>query len=176
MSKDKKNPTDLHYLSNDHLGYAREIEKILSKVEATGQRPYQIFNDWLELIEAALKALPVHLENAAKGEMHDDDEETAALWARMRSRYGNDDPKRNKRYFTLFAEAFAILFESAADYMDVIGAVYMSYGWPSKGAGQFFTPWPVATIIQPPPAEEAAGKQLRLLERRPSYIVAAGGM
>lgn len=148
MSKKKQNSTDLHHLSNDHLGHAREIEKILSKVEATGQRPYQIFSDWLELIEAALKAMPAHLTAAARGEMHQDDEETAALWARMRTRYGDDDPKRNKRYFTLFAKAFAILFEaSTTDYMDVIGAVYMSYGWPSKGAGQFFTPWHVAQMM-----------------------------
>ncbi|MCP4427417.1 MAG: N-6 DNA methylase [Chloroflexi bacterium] len=125
---------------NAQTRFTKEITKALRKVEPSGNRPSAIFEDWIQLVEACLEAIPAHLR-ATEEEPFQETPETAALFERMRVRY-------NERYFAHFAEAMALLIQSATvDYMDVLGLVYMNYAYPKKSQGQYFTPWNVAHMM-----------------------------
>jgi hypothetical protein len=125
----------------------REIIKRLERATASGQRPDRVFDDWIVLVEACLERLPEHLASVARsGEIADDTPETVALFDRLRSQYGRYG--RADYYFDLFTEAMGILVDSTAlGYRDVLGDVYMAFAYPSPGAGQFFTPFPVARMM-----------------------------
>lgn len=120
---------------------ASSIIRTLEKVTASGNRPSSVFEDWAELVEANLVALPGHIRAAAASQTYEDTPETQKLYERMRGRY-------QRRYFDLFAEAMGQLFVAAeSDYVDTIGEVYMEFGLPNKRTGQFFTPMPVARMM-----------------------------
>lgn len=125
----------------------KEIIKRLEKIEASGSRSDDIFEDWLMLVETCLERLPAHMVMARRcGEMADDTPEGAALFERLRKKYGRYG--REEYYFTLFAEAMGLLMDSTAlGYRDVVGDVYMAYAYPHPGAGQYFTPFPVASMM-----------------------------
>lgn len=99
------------------------------------------------LVEVCLERLPAHMVVAKRcGELADDTPEGAALFERLREKYGRYG--REDYYFTLFAEAMGILMDSTAlGYRDVVGDVYMAYAYPHPGAGQYFTPFPVASMM-----------------------------
>jgi len=120
---------------------AREIIKQLERVTASGHRADQIFEDWLDLVEASLEALPGHIKNAGQGQILEDTPETQALWKQIKARYDKD------WYWENFVKAFAILVESTVKWKDTIGAVYMSFANPNPGAGQYFTPWNIAKAM-----------------------------
>lgn len=135
----------------------KAIVSKLEKIEASGNASYHIFQDFLDLVEAALDMLPYHLTEAAKsGQMAEDSPEAKATWERVKRRY----PKgRETYYFNLFADAFDLLLTSAQPLPvwrvieggvagpDIIGAVYEEYGYPKHGHGQFFTPWNVCLAM-----------------------------
>lgn len=119
---------------------AAQIIKRLEYVTASGNNPSNIFGDWLAMTEAALEALPRHVEAAKTGQPLIDTPETAALFQRLHSRY-------TAPYWDHFAGAFTALAESADEWQDTIGDVYMQWGMPNKWAGQFFTPWNIAKCM-----------------------------
>lgn len=129
---------------------AAAIVKCLEKITATGRRPGEIFEDWLELTEATLDMLPAHARSAAQtGQLAEDSPEVAETWNRVRSHYG----EAQRWVFERFAEAFGVLLQNAHEpdgrptYQDIVGEIYMAWGWPSSGLGQYFTPWPVASMM-----------------------------
>jgi len=125
---------------------AAAIVKVLDKITTTGQRPNAIFSDWLELVEGTLDMLPAHARSLTEtGKPAEDSPDVVQVWERLRLRY------EGKRWvFEHFSEAFGLLVNAAhlpdgtPTYQDVTGSIYMSWGSPSSGTGQFFTPWPVA--------------------------------
>ena len=123
--------------------YATEIIKRLEKVSAIGVDYFTIFDDWLEMVNAALEALPRHVEAAVKTRtLAEDTDEVKKLWERLRSRY-------HRPYcWEYFQQAFHILLESADadDWDDTIGDVYMEMNIANKRNGQFFTPYPIARL------------------------------
>lgn len=121
----------------------RPIIKLLAQNEVAGLRPQTVFEDWLAMVEATLKLLPRHTLNVVRhGRPAEDDPDTAALWARLRERY----PRRDD--FERFKAAFHLLLEGTGlGYYDVVGSIYMQYGYPSKGVAQYFTPWPIALLM-----------------------------
>lgn len=129
------------------------IVKVLDKIcVATGHGQDDVFDDWLELCEATLDALPAHARSMAQaGKPADDTPETQALWRRVQKKYRAEGDR--KWIFDTFTEAFGLLMASAhnpdgtPDYKDLLGDIYMSWSWPSKSAGQFFTPWNVAKCM-----------------------------
>jgi len=124
--------------------YVKTIEKALTQVEAvSGNRLHRVFEDWLELTEASLRESGRIQQAALQNEPHTDSEETQKTFERLRAVY---PPERG--CFHRFSEALGALLSSAADgYQDVVGSAYRACGWPSKGAGQYFTPWNVARVM-----------------------------
>jgi len=142
--------------------YVRQIIKCLEKVNArSGYHAYQIFDDWSQLVEACLEALPAHLTALAQtGQLAEDTAETKQLFARIRSRY---DQQSAAEIWSAFGQALAILLESAepglwgpgsygnfdVGYMgpDVIGHTYLLYASPNQARAQIFTPWNIALMM-----------------------------
>lgn len=146
--------------------YVRQIIKCLEKVNAlSGYHAYQIFDDWTQLVEACLEALPAHLSSIAQtGQLTEDTAETQQVFERIRSRY-EQPPYRSSSFdiWSSFSQALGILLESAepglwgpgsygnfdVGYMgpDVIGHTYMLYAMPNQAKAQIFTPWNVALMM-----------------------------
>lgn len=146
--------------------YVREIIKCLEKVNSlSGCHNYQIFEDWSQLVQVCLEALPAHLIALARtGHFADDTAETQQVFERLRSRY-QPPPYRSKSAdaWQYFSQAFALLLESAepglwgpASYStfdcgyagpDVIGQIFMEFTHPSPRTGQYLTPWPVVMLM-----------------------------
>jgi hypothetical protein len=125
------------------------IVKALDPITATGMRQDDVFEDWLEVVEACLEAMPAHARAmATSGAPADDTAETLAIFKRLRQRYGE-----RPWVFEAFAQAFAILLDAAYEpdgtptYQDLLGQIYMAWGYPSSGLGQYFTPWPLARAM-----------------------------
>jgi hypothetical protein len=121
--------------------YAERIIKLLEKV-CYSRNAYSVFYDWTSLVEAALDMLPTHLASAAQhGRLAEDAPEVARLFERLRASYRPAD-------FEVFAQAFALLLESTEwGYMDVLGEVFMLFTHPNPRLGQYFTPWPVSSLL-----------------------------
>ena len=57
------------------------------------------------------------------------------------------------RGMALLSEAFGVLLASAEerrqrrDWEDALGDIYMQWGWPNEGTGQFFTPMPICRAM-----------------------------
>ncbi len=124
--------------------HTSQIIRILEKITAAGVGESQIFDDFLDIAHDSLEQLPGHVASLRKsGVLANDPSEMSKRWEGLRSRY-----KNNKYYFDLFAQAFAVLMQSAEeDWNDTIGEVYMEFGHPSKWGGQFFTPFPLAKMM-----------------------------
>src|SRR5512137_2793710 len=121
---------------------AKEIIRWLEKCTYVGRRQDAIFEDWVTTMRYCLQMLPVHAKAAATtGRMAEDPPEIAKHWERLRERYKPD-------IFEAFTKAFTVLLAAAEDsWDDIIGDVYMAWGYPSTGHGQFFTPSPVAQMM-----------------------------
>jgi hypothetical protein len=114
---------------------AAEIARLLDSITLAGHRPEEIFNDWLEMIAAALERAPAHLKSLREtGQIADDLPAVQDLWSRMRARYP-------RWAFDKFNQALAALIAAATDgdYRDVLGLIYMAWGWPNNAMGQYFT-------------------------------------
>lgn len=176
-----------HFRSSDD--YVREIIKQLSQITTvSGHGAAIIFDDWTQLVQTSLEALPRHLEAiATTGHWAEDTPETAEVFARIRSRYEKTySSSAPQQVWDSFGQAFALLLESVApglwsfDYHngsvgpDVLGQVFMEFAQPNLHQGQFLTPWPVVLMMS---ELNAGGKTLvydRLKQacRHPDNILA----
>jgi hypothetical protein len=146
--------------------YVSQIINCLEKVNAgSGYHADQIFDDWTQLVEACLAALPLHLSSIAQtGCLAEDTPETTQVFERIRARYEQPSYRSNPAdIWSYFSQALAILLESAepglwgpgsygnfdVGYMgpDVIGHIYMLYAPPNRARAQIFTPWNVALLL-----------------------------
>lgn len=152
---------------------SKRLIRLLSSLEYIGVRSHTLFEDWVALSEASLRALPRHLQGAHKGEPIADDEETAKLFEKAGIRYGTYWPKVQE----VFAQCFAIVLDEMAEppYEDVVGNVYMLYAYPNPSAGQYFTPTHICRFMAQMIVGDGAGQVLdRLLaavERTPDHIL-----
>jgi len=166
MARKKKNPRPPG-LGQGSGYYTQEIVKRLEQAgRYSNHRPYRLFDDWTRIVDVTLDALPEQLKAVAQtGRLAPDPPETAEVFDDVRARYEfPENPTARRKVWDAFAEAFALLLESAepglwgpgsygqfdCGYMgpDVIGNVYMTYANsdPSWNA-QFFTPWNVALLM-----------------------------
>jgi len=146
--------------------YVRQIIKCLEQVNRlTGYHAYQIFDNWTQLVEACLAALPIHLTSIAQtGQLAEDTPETKQLFEHIQSRYQSPPYRSNSvDVWSYFSQALSILLESAepglwgpgsygdfdVGYMgpDVIGHTYMLYATPNQAKAQIFTPWNIALLL-----------------------------
>jgi hypothetical protein len=120
-------------------GPGHDLIKALNKAQYTGYRNSEIFDDWLAIVEATLERLPAHAASIAQTKrLAEDPPDVKKLFERLHEKYKPD-------VWDCFAEAFAILTLGAeSDWEDYLGSVYMAWGYPSVGRGQFFTPWNIA--------------------------------
>jgi hypothetical protein len=117
-----------------------DILKQLEPLTATGARPDDIFTDWVKLSKATLEALPGHFEAALTNQPYTDTPETTALFERLRKKYRGS-------YWDNLSNAFALLYNSTEAYQDVLGEIYMNWGWPNTYTAQYFTPFSVAKMM-----------------------------
>ena len=130
----------------DHASYVQAIIKHLERLTHTGYRAEIVFRDWLSLLEANLKALPLHLkaiqETGHVAPPEADTPDTQKLFAQLRERYTHQDD------WVHLSDAMALLIASTGlGYYDVLGDVYMQFAAPNLHQAQFFTPWPIAQMM-----------------------------
>lgn len=121
--------------------FSKNIIRALDSITASGNEPYQIFDDFLEITECALNELPGHLKSVKAGKPLEDSPETLKVWERMNYRYDHKEYVWNS-----FSAAFAALIDSVFEWEDVLGTVFMEWGMSNKRNGQFFTPWDLCVI------------------------------
>lgn len=166
MARKKKNPRPPG-LGQGSGYYTQEIVKRLEQAfRYSGHRPYRLFDDWTLLVEACLEALPEQLKAVAQtGRFAPDTPETVELFNQIRARYEfPNHPEAHRQVWEAFAEAFAMLLESAepglwgegsygefdCGYMgpDVLGHVYMTYANSDPAwQAQFFTPYSASLLM-----------------------------
>ncbi len=127
---------------------AREIVKLLAEL-CYSRRQDDVFDAWLEACNCLIDMLPAHARSSATaGKPAEDTPEVAQRWARLKSRFGSEWPKAQD----IFARAWIMLQDAGFDegkptYQDLLGEIYMAWGWPNAHTGQFFTPWPIARMM-----------------------------
>ena len=123
---------------------ARAIVKVLAELTYNRHND-RVFSDFLTLTEIYLRRLPINtLHVVQHGHWPTDDGEDTEAWQRVTKGY---KPKELK----VFSQAQAMLMEfcdptTHTDYLDLLGDIYQSWGFPSRAAGQFFTPYPIAKM------------------------------
>ena len=145
--------------------HAQKIIKHLEGILSSGHRPSQIFEDFLSIALISMEALPRHAEAIAKtGKTADDTPEAKAEFERIWQRYDF------KTYQPKFASALSQLILATEqgikdrEYYDIIGDIYMAWGWPNKFQGQFFTPYTIARLMAQltiPDAEQMVHQRLK---------------
>ena len=101
--------------------YVNNIIHSLGKVGSGAYRRFEIFNDWLELVETSLTAMPAHLKSVSQHKTFAEDNlEAKQLWARMRKRYQNSPSSwsRNFDYVVTRGSRFRAANRSAFDLKD----------------------------------------------------------
>lgn len=139
------------------------IIKQIEQTCASGRKVWDVFSDWLDIVEATLEALPRHAESVAKtGRPAEDTPAVQERWSALRKTYHRDD-------FVRFSTAFSALLDSAAERSranhvpdsgaaidvpadergtwDILGNVYMQLAVSSHYSGQYFTPWAAARLM-----------------------------
>jgi type I restriction-modification system DNA methylase subunit len=126
---------------------AKEIKKLLEQNTAIGRRLHEVFDDFIELAEAALRMEPHHLlSQTLHGCLAAEPDDVAELWTKKRAIYSRTDAG-SKPYFDRFTLALAILKKTAKEeWRDTIGDLYMEVG-SNAWNGQFFTPFPLAQMM-----------------------------
>ena len=122
--------------------WSKKIVSLLEKTSAGGRyRSFEVFEDWLSICCATLQQLPTHIKKRNQNLPLVDTAETTKLMKRMWSRH-------SAKSMDYFSQAFAVLMESAAaGGNDTLGDVYQEYANPKPGAGQFFSPMPLAQVM-----------------------------
>lgn len=146
VSRAKVKPHTLPDGRNAYSPFPDERKKAiidcLEKVTASGRRPSQVFDDWVDLCGATMGAIPGHFQAWLEKKPFEDAPETKKLFERLRVIY---QPK----HFELFSQAFATLITvpDTIGYCDIVGEIYMDWGSPGRGLGQFFTPWHLTELM-----------------------------
>lgn len=131
------------------------IRKSLEKIEAiTGWRFREIFSDWTEIALYTLEQQIRHdYARAIWGTVAQDPPGIAEFFRRMQSKYagynGEGKESRWPDVSGFFAEALAHLCRAYDDddYQDILGPLFMEYGSPDAGLGQFYTPACIADLL-----------------------------
>lgn len=122
-----------------------------------GRRQDQVFDDWLGLTEIYLRRLPANaLHIVQHGCASPDDGPDTPEWRRIAKRYKPAE-------LDILHQAMLMLMDAAERdlaelhsvnsamlaipiHRDMLGDIYMAWGWPNAGTGQFFTPMSVASM------------------------------
>ncbi len=106
----------------------------------------EVYSDFLHLTEIYLRRLPINVLHAVQhGKLPENDGEDTKAWQRIAKNY-------TQKEFKVFVEAVTMLLDMCdptghTDYQDILGEVYMFWGWPNSAMGQYFTPWSIAKMM-----------------------------
>jgi len=139
---------------------ARKIVKRLADLTYS-RRPDEVYSDFLHLTEIYLRRLPINVLHVVQhGTMPADDGEDTETWRRIAKKYKKDQ-------FKVFAEATHMLIDACDPtithpyYHDLLGDIYMFWGWPDRAKGQYFTPYDLAFMMAKMTLEADADKLCR---------------
>lgn len=141
-----------------------DLQRILSRIEENGNRSSEIVDDFAAMSESALRVLPDHLRCALEFGNFAQDKEDIELFERIKAKY-------RPRYIEKFYQAFALLIDAASFaakeqcYLDYVGELYMQYGYPKPGAGQYFTPHPVCELMAQVTAGAVRNEAIKTLRK-----------
>lgn len=129
-----------------------QIIKHLEVLATSSGSRWQIFDDFVELCYHTLRMLPRHAESVfSGGGLVVDDDEAAAVFARVYERYGAAEAQ------TQFARAFSLVIQSER-YHDPFGTVFEEWELTSDDAGQFFTPEELCRLMARSVAEDVGDR------------------
>ncbi|HEX6292952.1 MAG TPA: hypothetical protein VFZ66_27460 [Herpetosiphonaceae bacterium] len=126
----------------------KTIIRLLERCTVVGRRPAEVFTDWIELVHALLDMEPKHEQALAEtGTFAPDPPEVVALLVRLRQTYPYREGAK-EHYLDYFLQAFAELrMSTTVGFVDIVGTIYMQWGWPNATLGQFFTPTSLTSLI-----------------------------
>lgn len=153
----------------ERRNFPQEIIKQLEQIGAiSGVRKLQVFEDFVYLSEATLRALPGQVRAAgATGRFAPDPPEVAETLDQVRRHYDNGwlAPDRLGRVWQHFGQAFALLLEATAPGLwgepnsltiagisgpDILGCIFQTWASPpsgKNGLAQILTPFAVASCM-----------------------------
>ena len=110
---------------DDHPHVARIVHLIEQMAATSSLSPLVILKDWVGMLESGLKQWPANLRSMAlEGQFIEDPPDIQAIFRQARERYlrvSADRPAVYRQMQEAFAEAFALLLESAAGGLEEIG-------------------------------------------------------
>jgi type I restriction-modification system DNA methylase subunit len=121
--------------------FKSEIIKHLERAATYGSYDHsRTFDDFLSLALVCMNELPRQYASAVKTkQLTEDLPETKEVFSRLRNAY-------KPQAFEHFTKAFGALLASVEEWADTIGDVYMEFGHPNSGTGQFFTPFSISKM------------------------------
>lgn len=123
---------------------AREIGKLLERVVNWGWRRNDVFDDWLDSLDMVLQRLPQNVAGLVdNGRYPTDPQWMQTRWEQMAERYAN----LWEEVYTILAQCVGIALNTAGDFTDAVGDVYMTFAYPNPNTGQYFTPYPVCQMM-----------------------------
>ncbi len=148
------------------------ITKHLNAVTTSGRKTWTVFEDWLDIVHATLRMLPQHaLMVATTGKTAEDPDDIKATWTRLNQEYKPAD----WQHFKAATMALLDLVEQrvahwgsakgtnvGGESWDVIGDIYQELNATSHHAGQYFTPWHLASVT----AQTTVGETMESLSAR----------
>lgn len=127
--------------------YAEKMAKGFTQICTLGYHQHDVFDAFLDITLATLQDAPRHIQSAVLNQkLAEELPENIVIFNRVKQKFGHHFEK----VYKIFAECFALLLESAEtldDQRDVLGEVYMTFSFPNKAAGQYFTPWDVCKLM-----------------------------
>lgn len=125
----------------------------------------EVWSDWILIVEATLRMLPVHAESVQRtGLLAQDPPDIAVEWSRLAAKYGGRFQHLVHAYNWLLKIAEPI-GGGDAEICDILGPLYMELGNPNKGVGQEFTPWCMCTIMAKTTVADAPAEVYRRMEQ-----------
>ena len=125
-----------------------QIAASLKPLLIAGRKTWEVFEDFLDVVEASLTMLPVHAESVAQtGRMAEDTPEIQALWVRLRESYRPAEFEHLRAALNLLLDRTERVATGHGDNWDVLGETYMTLNAWSAHSGQYFTPWSVASAM-----------------------------
>jgi hypothetical protein len=134
------------------------------------KRPYEFFRDWLEISALMSHQIPYHAREIP----------IDADFERLEADFMQKNKSIQKGDLEIYKELYAItVVAMESGFGDFLGSIYMSQGFGSSRAGQFFTPYAVSSCIAQ--MNGAGDEYKRIIEEKGLITVqdpacGAGGM
>lgn len=112
------------------------------------RRPHEIFDDWLDMVEAELQMLPRHADALiTTGAPATLSQEMVQVEDRIRRNYPDEASRKHFEEATLLLYDAAVPFDGCEEYRDILGLVFNELELSNDRTGQFFTPWTVSLLM-----------------------------